>query len=108
MPSFARLASVTASTKRSAGVVNGLEAAYTESIASLKCLPLDPVDPNLAQVDGLAWHELLQTAVEGGLDVQEGDILVVATIEYPIRAVSDWTWPPDTLPYQVLIIEDVK
>jgi len=109
MASFAELASVTASTKRSGGITNGLETAYAVQIASLKCLPLDPVDPMLAQeFDGLTFRELLQTSVEGGLDIKENDLLVVGSKEYPIKAVSDWTWPPDAKNYLVLILVDRK
>jgi hypothetical protein len=110
MASFAQLASVTASTKRGGGIdVNGLEIAYTTNIASLKCLPLDPVSPELGQgIEGLAFKEILQTTVEGGLDIIEGDILVVGSNEYPIRAVGEWTWPPDGLDYLMLTLEDRK
>lgn len=106
--SFSRLASVTASTKRGGGIgVDGLETAYTENIATLKCLPLDPVDPEIAQgIDGLSFREILQTACEGGLDIIEGDLLVVGADEYPIRAVEDWTWPPSSNDYLLLIVED--
>lgn len=109
MASFAELASVTASTKRSGGIASGLESSYAENIASLKCLPLDPVSPEVAQgVEGLSFREILQTSVEGGLDIVEGDLLVVGGTEYPIRAVSEWTWPPDGTDYMTLLLEDVK
>jgi len=108
MPSFDQLASVTASTKRLGAVVSGLEAAPATNIVSLTCLPLDPVDPDLIQIEGLAWHELLQTAVDGGLDIIEGDILVVGSSEYPVRAVADWTWPPNAKAYRILFLEDRK
>ena len=106
--SFARMATVTASTKRGGGIdANGLEVAYTENIASLKCLPLDPVDPEIAMgVEGLSFREILQTACEGGLDIKEGDTLVVGSDEYPIRAVEDWTWPPTATDHLLLILED--
>lgn len=109
MTSFARLATVTASTKRSGGIVDGLEVGYTENIASLSCLPLDPVDPDIAQgLEDLSFRELLQTAVEKGLDIVEGDILVVDTVEYPIRAVADWYWRPDDADYLMLYLEKPK
>jgi len=109
MSSFSKLASVTASTKRGGGVTDGLENAYAEEIASLKCLPLDPVDPNVSLgIEGLGWRELLQTAVEGGLDIVEGDLLVVGGTEYPIRAVADWNWPPSGTDYMILYLEQAK
>lgn len=110
------MASVTASTKRGGGIdANGLEIAYSENLPTVKCLPLDPQPvPGLelaamAQpVLGLSWQETLHTVVEGGLDILEGDILVVGSNEYPIRAVGEWTWPPDATDYVVLTLEDRK
>lgn len=107
MASFARFATVTASTKRSPGVTSGLEGAFVVSIASLKCLPLDPVNSEvMLGIEGLAFHEVLQTSVEGGLDIKEGDLLVVATVEYPVRSVADWNWKGTD--FVRLIIEQVK
>ena len=109
MGSFAQLASITASTKRSGGIVSGMEVGNVASIPTLKCLPLDPVSPDIELgIEGLAWYETLQTAVEGGLNIVEGDILVVGTKEYPIRAVADWNWPPDGADYLILYLEDQK
>lgn len=114
MASFDKLATVTASTKRSGGIVGGLEVGYTEHIASLKCLPLDPLSHDrrsanstlVSGVEGLAWHEVLQTMCEGGLDIVEGDLLVVSGTEYPIRAVSDWTWRDSE--YKKLLLQEIK
>lgn len=109
MSSFSELASVSASTKRSGGIASGLEASYAESIASLKCLPLDPVSADVIQrIPTLSFMEALQTAVEGGLDIVEGDLLVVNSTEYPIRAVEDWHWPPDDTDCLILYLEDRK
>jgi len=80
-----------------------------ENIASLSCTPLDPVDAELRTRLGLDTpHELLQTFVEGGLDIEEGDVLVVGSTEYPIRAVEDWDWRPDGAEYDRLVVEDLK
>ena len=109
MSSFEKLATVTASTKRSGAIVNGLEVGYAVNIASLVCLPLDPVDPEVALgMERLGFREVLQTAVEGGLDIVEGDLLVVAGTEYPIRSVADWYWPPTDEDYMILIVEEIK
>lgn len=107
MPSFDEMASVTASTERSGGIVAGLETAYAEEIASLKCLPLDPVSPELMLgIEGLGWRETLQTATEGDLDIVEGDLLVVGTDKYPVRAVAEWEWRGSE--YKILYLEDRK
>ena len=42
-PSFARMASVTASTKRLPAVSGAKRGEPAENVASLKCTPLDPV-----------------------------------------------------------------
>ncbi len=109
MTSFAWMATVTASTKRSGGISSGLEAAYAEQIASLKCLPLDPVSAEVVQrIPSLSFMESLQTAVEGSLNIVEGDLLVVGGTEYPIRAIEDWLWPPDAKVYMILYLEEKK
>jgi len=108
MASWDELASVTASTKRSGGTdADGLEIGYEENIASLSCLPLDPIDPEIAQgVEGLSFREILQTATQGDLDIKENDILVVGSDEYPIRAVAEWEWKGSE--YKVLTLENRK
>lgn len=106
---FTRFATVTASTKRPPAVAGGKRGVPVTQIVSLSCLPLDPVDPELRERLGLETaHELLQTFAQGGLDIQEGDVLVVGSTEYPIRAVADWRWPPDGADYLQLVLEDLK
>ena len=105
-PSFQRLATVTASTKR-ATLTNGLRGAPTTKLSNLKCFPLDPVDPDLKQRLALDTpHELLQTFLEGNPDIVEGDVLTVASEDYPIRSVGDWVWGSDT--YRHLVLENLK
>ena len=107
MASFDELATVAASTKRAGTIVSGLEQAAAAVVASLKCLPLDAVTPDVALgIEGLGWQEILQTTVKGNLDIVEGDLLVVGSTEYPIRAVADYTWKSDV--FQVLYLEDKK
>ena len=107
--SFAKLATVTASTKRMGAVTGGLSGALAVSIAALKCLPLDPVSAEVAQMAGLGtFAELLQTMVEGGLDILEGDVLYVDSNPYKIRAVGQWTWNPTGMDTLRLILEEVK
>jgi len=106
---FSRFATVTASTKRPPAVSSGKRGSPAEEISSLSCLPLDPVDAEVRERLGLDTpHELLQTFVQGGQDIREGDLLVVGSAEYPIRAVEDWRWPPDTADYVRLVLEDLK
>ncbi len=107
--SFAKLATVTASTKRQGAVASGLAGDMTVGIASLKCLPLDPATPEvLASVGLKAFHELLQTMCEGGLDIIEGDLLVTGGVEYPVRAVAEWNWRPSASNTLQVFVEDIK
>ena len=113
MSTFALFATVTASTKRPPAVDgDGNRGAAATNIASLTCFPLDPLDfkrPEIALRAGLDTpFEGLQTYTEGGLDIVEGDILVVGSAEYPIRAVGDWYWPVDKKNYLVIILEQLK
>jgi len=107
MTAFARLATTTASTKRSGGITAGLETAYATNLATLKCLPLHPVDPELMLgIEGLAFHEVLQTEADAGLDILEGDLLVIDTVEYKVRSVAEWPWRDSS--YAVIIVEQRK
>lgn len=107
--SFARLASVTASTRRAPALVDGKRGEPTTNIVSLSCTPLDPVDPEVRQRLALDMpHELISCLVDGGPDIREGDILVVSGVEYPIRACADWYWSPDGENYVFLVLEDLK
>ena len=107
MSSFDRLATVTASTKRDGGITNGLEVGYAAKIATLSCSPLDPIDAEIAQrVDGLSFGESLQTFVQGDPDIKEGDLFVVDTVEYPVRAVAEWNWKGTD--YLMIYLEVVK
>ena len=108
MNAFQRMAVVDASTKR-AQIASGQRGEPVTHIASLKCTPLDPVSADLAQRVGLeSPYELLQTMTEE-TDVREGDVLTVAGVDYPIRAVGDWRWRvTDESAFCVLVLEDLK
>lgn len=106
--SFSRLATVTASTKRSPATDGaGKKGLPTTQVSSLICTPLDPVSAEVQQRLQLDTpHELLETFADGDLDILEGDTLVVGSTEYPIRAVAEWTWRSSEFLH--LIVEDLK
>jgi len=90
-------------------VAGGLSGDLATEIASLKCLPLDPLSPEVAKMTGLGtFVELLQTMVEGGLDILEGDVLYVGSNSYTVRAVGQWTWSPTGTDTLRLILTEVK
>jgi len=106
---FARLAKATASTKRPPALSGGVRGAPETHITSLRCLPLDPVDAELRQRLGIDTpHELLQTCIQGGLDIMAGDMLVVGSVEYPVRAVEEWPWQRGAPLTLRLILEELK
>ncbi len=106
MTAFSRMATVTASTKRTVAS-SGKITAPTTSIASLAITPLYPVDPDLKQRLALQTpHELLQAFTEGTPDVREGDVLVVAGVDYPIKSVADWSGLSGS--YKLLVVENLK
>lgn len=107
--SFAKLATVTASTKRMGAITDGLSGDMTTKIPSLKCLPLDPVTPEVAKMAGIEnFAEILQTMVEGGVDILEGDQLIVEWVTYKVRAVGQWNWRPDATDTLLVLLEQVK
>ncbi len=109
--SFARLAVITASTKRPPAIgSDGRRGLPTARLGLVKCWPLDPAEQqrvrDLAARLGMALDaplDVLQTMTDGNQDIKEGDILVVNSIEYPIRNVDDWYWRGSK--YLVLLVE---
>lgn len=108
--SFTRLAVVNASTKRPPAMSNGKRGEPAARLGLVKCLPLDTAEQqrvrDLAARLGMALDaplDILQTMTEGSQDIKEGDVLVVDTKEYPIRAIDDWYWRGSK--YLVLLVE---
>jgi hypothetical protein len=103
------MATVSASTKRNPNPSGGNIGEATENIEALSCFPLDPLTEEIQRRAGLdSPEELLQTFVQGGLDIREGDILVTGGTDYPIRACGDWHWGPDSANYMYLVLEEIK
>ena len=62
-----RFLTVTATTKRTPTVTNGKRGAPTTKLTNVRCMPLDPASPEVAQRVALDTpHTLLQTVVDGG------------------------------------------
>jgi hypothetical protein len=106
---FSRIATVTASTERAPTIASGKRGDSAEEVASLSCTPLDPLDPDIQMQFGTtAPMELLQTFVQGDVDIIEGDVLVVSSTSYRVRSAGEWTWPTDSETYLHLILEEIK
>ena len=112
--SFTRLATVTASTKRPPALDgNGMRGEPVTEIEELTCTPLDPAEDQKARDLALRLRqvldgpfELLQTCVDADLDIVEGDVLIVAGVEYPVRGVDVWAWRSSN--YLRLLLEQNK
>ncbi len=105
--SFAKMASQAASTKRNPLTTSGKRGAPTTNLASIKILPLMPLDPEIAERLNIQLPtEALQTFVDGTLDILEGDFLTVSAKDYRIRSVGDWPWTTDG--FKALILEEDK
>lgn len=101
--SFNRLATLTASTKRPPATSGGKVAVPATNLSSLSCTPLDPVDTELRERFGLDTSiTVKQSFADGGLDIKAGDILVVNSIEYPIKALGEWEWRGSTYYHMIL------
>lgn len=107
MNAFGRFAVVVASTKRPPVVAGGKRGTPATYLTGLSITPLDPVDPELRQRLALDTpHELRQSFATGSPDILEGDLLVVGSIEYPIRSVAQWAWRGST--YVHMVVEELK
>jgi len=109
--SFAKLMTVTASTKRSPAFTGtdptkkrGVPVA---NITSLLITPLDPMGGETQGVNILATPvQLYECFTESGQDIINGDVLTVSSRDYSIRAVENWTYKNGT--YLHLIVEDMR
>lgn len=104
---FGRAATLEASTKRPTALVSGRRGTPALHLASIRVTPLDPVDAETRQRLALNTpHELLQAFVDGGLDIVEGDLLVVDGVEYPVRSAGQWAWRGSEFVH--LVLEELK
>jgi len=109
--SFARQATISAHTLRPPAVASGLRGEPVPYLSAITCTPLDPVDMEARQRMGLEGSaRLLQVFVDGGIepDIRANDRLVVAGIEYPVRAVEPWRWPPTSDKHFVRVVVEDK
>lgn len=89
-----RLLSVTASTKRAA-MSSGKRAAPVAYLTGVVCMPLDPVSAaETAQYQTRRGTDaptfLYQTVCSNEHDIEPGDVLTVASVDYPIIGVEPW------------------
>jgi hypothetical protein len=101
---FAEFTTVIASTKR-----KGLTTGFTANLSGLNCTPLAPIDPETRlRLQLNTPHTLWETYLEGDHDIKEGDKLVIDSVEFPIKTIAPWTWPPENYVYLRVIVEDLR
>lgn len=109
--SFARIATVTATTQRAGGVdAGGLSGDMADVEVGFKCTPLFPLTPEVAQMAGLGeFAELLVTFADGDLNILEGkDTFIAGGKTYKVRAVGQWFWQPTSANRLMIILKEVK
>ncbi len=107
--SFTALATVDCSTKRKPAISGGKSGAAVTNLSSLKCLPIHPLSNADEFSKTFALETLVnmkETYIQGNPDIVSGDILVVGSVEYPIRVVQSWPFNGDTRTR--LVLEDLK
>jgi len=100
MPSFTKLKTVTASTKRSPAVASGKIGDRVVNIASLLCTPIDPLmasstggQPKFDEIPVLdSKVGLFMTYCDATHDIQQGDEFIVGSTSYTVKSVEDWVW----------------
>lgn len=108
MTSFSRLATTTATTKRSVktGTKFGDPVAHLSEIA---CLPVMPVDIEVAATLNVeAPFELMETYVDTAYDIVDGDLMTIDGIEYRVSAVGDWPFAYTSTAFKAIVLQEVK
>lgn len=89
--SFQWLSDTQASTKRNPAAVAGVVAAPATYLTGLELLPIMPVSDDIRLRYTIeSPREAYVTYIQGVVDIVEGDILVVDSVSYPVRAASPW------------------
>lgn len=89
--SFQMMQTVSATTKRTPAKVDGVISDPIVYLTDLEVLPLMPVSGDIALRYALkSPRESMVTYILDTYDILEGDVLVVAGVEYPIHAVGSW------------------
>jgi len=72
-------------------------------LSNIPILPLMPVTPEILELYELSSpREKYVTYVQNSVDIQEGDVLVVDSLQFLVKAVGPWL---DPRPYLEIVIE---
>lgn len=104
--SIKRQTSVIANTKR-AKTISGVRTPPELYLVGVQCTLPDPVDPELKQRMLLGTpHEVLQVFVMELLDIVEGDVFVMDSVDYPVKKIAKW--PTTKGGFLQLFLEDLR
>jgi hypothetical protein len=104
---FAKLATVTASTKRNPASVAGKVGQAVTYLVGLQILPIMPTDEETRLMYKIQSPRVTYvTYVEQSIDIKNGDILVVGAASYKIVGVGKWD--AAVAPFRSIILEDVQ
>lgn len=114
--SFARVATVTATTQRGAAPAGGIAGAMADVEVNFACTPLDPYSPGGGTKEAEVFQtkdlgefvELLRTFCEGPRDILEGDTFITGGVTYHVRAVGQWYWSPMDSDYLAILLTQIK
>ena len=100
--SFSFLANITVNTKRAS-----LTAGYEAYLYDLPCTPFAPVDPQTQlRLDLKTPHSTFQIFFQGEPDIKKGDLLVVDSVEFPVKYVAPWPWLNESR--LMVVVEDLR
>lgn len=92
--SFRLLARYEAIIKRLPKIINGKRGEARLIAQGIFCTPLDPISEEIKERMGLPRSEamLLQTYLDGEIDVRAGDTLTVNGRDYPVKAAASYNF----------------
>jgi hypothetical protein len=107
----ASFCTVTASTKRNAALSGNRRGAPAAYLLGLAITPLWPVGNETIRTLAIDSPREFKECyhVPGGVDlpdVDEGDVLVVAGVDYPIHYVGEWT--DSAVPCLHIVVQEIK
>jgi len=104
-PSFAKLATTSASTKRNPAISGGKIGAPVANLTGLSIVPLAPVSGEYVEKYKLeSPRRSYVTYIEGSQDISVKDLLTISGSDYEILAVSPFT---DPFLYQEILVEEI-
>lgn len=100
---FNYAATETANVLRSPAMASGKVGVPAAHLSDVPILPLMPITPEILELYKLSSpREKYVTYVNNAVDIQEGDVLVVDSLQFLVKAVGPWLEPR---PYIEVVIE---